>query len=79
MFDVGWREENLQFFRRTLSVKYIEQRLQTAQGMIESAAAKLMASRIVGDLHAQAPLLSLRIEQLPAVLTNVSDVHGFTI
>ncbi|MBI5818183.1 MAG: hypothetical protein HZA88_04285 [Verrucomicrobia bacterium] len=79
LYDVGWREENLHFLRRTLSVEYIEQRLRTAQGVITNAAAKAIASRIVGDLPTQASLLSLRIEQLPAILTNLSDTDGFTI
>jgi hypothetical protein len=79
MFDVGWREENLHFLRQTLSVEYIRQRLTAAQGMIKSAAANSIASQLLAELPVQATLLSIRIEQLPRLLTNVSDVDGFMI
>jgi hypothetical protein len=79
IYDAGWREENLQFLRRTLSVKYIEQRLRAAQGMIKSGAPNSVATRILADLPAQATLLALRIEQLPTLLTRMPNVQGFTI
>jgi len=79
IYDAGWREENLQFLRRTLSVEYIEQRLRAAQGMIKSAAPNSVATRMLADLPAHATLLALRIKQLPALLTTMSNVEGFTI
>jgi hypothetical protein len=79
IYGAGWREENLQFLRRILSVEYIEQRLRAAQGMIKSAGPSSVATRMLADLPAQAALLALRIEQLPALLTNMSHVEGFTI
>jgi hypothetical protein len=79
MFDVGWREENLHFLRQTLSVEYITQRLSAAKFTIQSAAANSIASQILAELPHQATLLAIRIEQLPRLLTNVSDVDGFTI
>jgi hypothetical protein len=79
MYGVGWLEENLGFLRRTLSVEYIEQRLRVAQQMIKSAESNSVASRILADLPAQKNLLALRIEQLPTLFANVSNVDGFTI
>jgi hypothetical protein len=79
MFDAGWREENLHFLRQTLSVEYIKQRLRAAQRVIKSASANSVASRILADLPVRATLLALRLEQLPTILTNLSNVDGFTI
>jgi hypothetical protein len=78
IFDEGWREENLQFLRRTLSAEYIEQRLRAAQCMIKSAAPSSVATRILADLPGQATLLALRIEELPGFLASMSHVEGFT-
>ena len=79
MFDVGWREENLSFLSRTLSVAYVTERLRVASEHIQIGPAKEVASRILRDLPNQMVLLALRIEELPKLLTNVSGVEGFTI
>jgi hypothetical protein len=79
LYDVGWQEQNLQFLRRTLSVEYIEQGLQRAQRVIENPAAKLIASKVLVDLQLDSTRLSLRIEELPTLLTNVSNHNGFTV
>ncbi len=79
LFDVGWREENLSFLRHTLSVDYVERNLQVASDHIQIGPAKEVASRIMRELPNQRTLLALRIEELPKLLTNVSQVEGFTI
>ncbi len=79
MFDVSWREENLSFLRRTLSVDYVERNLRVASDQIQIGPAKEVASRILQELPNQRTLLALRIEELPKLLTDVSQVEGFTI
>src|SRR5207249_1237248 len=79
MFDVGWKAENLNFLSRTLSVDFVERNLRVAFDQIQLAAAKEVASHILGELPNQRTLLALRIEELPKLLTNVSQVEGFTI
>jgi hypothetical protein len=79
MFDVGWIEDNLSFLRRTLSVAYFKERLENALSRIQAEPAQTIASCIVRDLPEQEALLALRIEELPRLLANVSDVGGFTI
>jgi hypothetical protein len=79
MFDVGWKEENLSFLQRTLSVDYIEQNLRVASDQIQTMPVKEIASRIMSELSNQRALLALRIEELPKLLTNVSRVEGFTL
>ena len=79
MFDVGWAEDNLSFLRRTVSVDYFKEHLRLALENIPSGPAREIASNIVDDLPRQETLLSLRIEELPRLLTNVSAIEGFTI
>jgi hypothetical protein len=79
IYDRGWQKENLLFFQRTLTVEYISQGLRAAQGMIKSGASSSVAARIVADLPGQSTLFALRIEQLPGLLSNMSNAEGFTI
>lgn len=78
MFDVGWREENLNFLKRTLSVAYMEQNLRIALEKIPNDPVKEVALRILRDLPNQSALLALRIEELPKLLANTSQIEGFT-
>jgi hypothetical protein len=79
MFGVGWREENLSFLKRTLSVDYFERRLQMALRQIQIERSKDIAMRILSDLPNQRTLLALRIEELFRLLGDVSQVEGFTV
>lgn len=79
MFDVGWKAENLSFLSRTLSVDYVERSLRTASDQIQIGPAKEVALRILNELPNQKTLLALRIEELPRLFRNVSQVEGFTI
>lgn len=79
MFDVGWKEANLSFLRRTLSVSYVERNLQKALGQIQIEPSKEIATRILSELPSQRTLLGMRIEELPRLLTDVSQVEGFTV
>ena len=79
MFDVGWKKENLDFLKHTLSVDYFEQKLQLALDWITNEATKKIASQIVDDFAGQRTWLELRIEQLPNLLMDVSGVEGFEI
>lgn len=79
IFNVGWKQENLDFFKDTLSASYFEQKLQFALSQIKSDHAKKIASRIVDDFPKQRTQLELRIEQLLDLLTDVSGIKGFEI
>jgi hypothetical protein len=79
MYDVGWKQENLSFLSRTLSVDYIERNLRVASDQIQIEPAREAASRVLRELPNQKTLLALRIEELPRLLMNVSQVEGFTI
>jgi hypothetical protein len=79
MFDVGWKMENLEFLKRTLSAEYIEKKLLLAIEQIESTTARKVASGIIGDFPSQRTRLELRIEELPTLLKDVSQVDGFTV
>jgi hypothetical protein len=79
LFDVGWREENLAFLKRTLNVDYVERNLGIALDKIQTGPSREIASRIMCDLPNQKTLLALRIEELPRLLANLSQVEGFTI
>jgi hypothetical protein len=79
MFDVGWKQENLAFFKTTLSVDYFEGKLRLALDQVKNAAAKKVASGILDDFPGQRARLELRIEELPELLTDVSRTDGFTI
>ncbi len=79
MFDVGWAEDNLSFLRRIWSVDYFKEHLRLALESIPSGPVREIARSIVDDLPHQETILSLRIEEFPRLLTNVSAVEGFTI
>jgi len=79
MFDVGWKPENVTFFKTTLSANYFEQKLRLALPKIENSAAKKVAFGIMEDFEEQRSRLELRIEELPKLLEDVSSVDGFTI
>lgn len=79
MFDIGWKEENLSFLSRTLRVDYVERNLRAASDQIQIGPVREVASRILRELPNQKTLLALRIEELPRLLMNVSQVEGFTI
>ena len=79
MFDVGWKKENLDFLKHTLSVDYLEQKLRLALNQIQLGTAQKIASGMMDDFVGQRTRLELRIEQLPNLLTDVSGVEGFEI
>jgi hypothetical protein len=79
IFDVGWKQQNLDFLKRTLNVNYFEQKLQLAFDQIKDVAAKKIAQGILDDFPGQQTRLELRIEQLPNLLMDVSGVDGFEI
>ena len=79
MFDVGWKKENLDFLKHTLSADYFEQKLRLALNQIQSGATKKIASEIMDDFAGKRTRLELRIEQLPNLLMDVSQVDGFAI
>jgi hypothetical protein len=78
MFDIGWKENNLSFLRRILSVEYFKERLRVSLDRISTGPVKEIASGILHDLPKQETILALRIEELPQLLTNVSAIEGFT-
>lgn len=77
--DVGWKTENLDFIKTTLSVDYFETKLHLAYEQIQKTDAKKVAGRIRGDFAGQLTRLELRIEQLPDLLKDVSRLDGFQI
>jgi hypothetical protein len=79
MFNVGWKAKNIEFLKRTLSVGYFEEKIQLALSQIKNPTAKKIASGIVEDFFGQRAHLELRIEQLPNLLLDVSQVSGFDI
>ena len=79
LFEVGWKEDNLSFLRRTLNVDYFMEHLRRALENIHNQPAREVASRIVHELPQQETILSLRIEELPKLLEDVSGVEGFTV
>jgi len=79
MFNVGWKQENLDFFKNTLNAEYFEQKLRIALDKIKDPTAKSVASRITDDFPGQRARMEFRIEELPILLTDVSSTNGFTI
>jgi hypothetical protein len=79
MFGVGWKKKNLAFLKGTLSVGYFEQKLQFAFRQIQNSVTRKIASGILDDFPGKRTRLELRIEQLPNLLMDVSQVGGFTI
>ncbi len=79
MFDVGWRAENRDFLKRTLSADYFNQKLHLAFRQIRNEDVKTIASSIIRDFSDHRPRLELRIEQLPDLLMDVSRVDGFIV
>jgi hypothetical protein len=79
MFNVPWKQENLDFLKATLNADYVERKLRVALDRIQNTAAKNVAMGIVDDFPGQRARLELRIEQLPDLLSDVSGVDGFTI
>ncbi len=79
IFNVGWKQENIDFLKNTLSANYFEQKLHLAFGRISDDVADKIAQRIMDDFPGQRTRLELRIEQLPNLLFDVSGVGGFEI
>jgi hypothetical protein len=79
MFDVGWKQENLDFLKTILSTDYLEQKLRSAFDRIQNETVKMTASQILEDFPGQRTRLELRIQQLPNLLADVSLVDGFKI
>ena len=77
--DVGWKKENLDFLKATLSADYFDQKLRLALAQIKNPTVKKIALGIMDDFDGQRTRLELRIEQLPDLLTDVSRIDGFTI
>lgn len=79
IFNVGWKQQNLDFLKNAFNANYFEQKLQLALDQIKNVATKKIAQGIMDDFPAQRTRLELRIEQLPNLLMNVSGVGGFEI
>jgi len=79
LYDVGWKKENLDFLKSTLSADYLKEKLSLALDRIEIPAVKKIAQGMIDDFEGQRTRLELRIEQLPDLLTDVSRTEGFTI
>ena len=78
LFGIGWKEENLLFLKRILSVDYFNEHLRLALDKIHNLPARKTATRIVDDLPGQETILGLRIEELPKLLADMSAIEGFT-
>jgi hypothetical protein len=79
IFNVGWKQQNLDFLKSTLNVNYFEQKLQLALDQIIDVATKKITKGVMDDFPGQRTRLELRIEQLPNLLLDVSGVGGFEI
>lgn len=71
-YEGGWRPENIEFLKSTLSVSYVEHGLQTAaKKLMQSPVHSEICSKLLNDWKEQHYRAECRIEQLPEVLSNV--------
>ena len=72
IFDWGWREDNLTFLRRTLSVDYVIQKLDQAANALSDCPGTARARQVAGDAKTRRDVIEIRIDDL---LDNLSRVH----
>lgn len=79
IFDLGWRTDNIAFLQATLTVDYIESSLRLAAQKVKEVVESAVPQQMLNDFDAQKPLLALRLEELPRLLSTASEVQDWTI
>ncbi len=64
IFDWAWREDNLAFLRRTLSVDYVLQKLDQAAGKLSDCPESTQARRVADDAKSRRDVIQIRIDDL---------------
>lgn len=68
IYDRGWKSENILFLSSTLTVKYIELKINEANNKLHGKINSDVPERMVSDFNKQKDLLASRIAQLPSLL-----------
>jgi hypothetical protein len=72
IFDWAWRDDNLAFLRRTLSVDYVIQKLDQAANKLSDCPECTLARRVDDDAKRRRDVIQIRIDDL---LENLSRVQ----
>ena len=73
IFDWAWRDDNLSFLRRTLSVDTVTRKLDQAAGALSACPEGELARRIANDARTRADVIEIRIGDLVENLSRVED------
>jgi hypothetical protein len=74
IYDRGWLDENVQFLRDTLSVDFIQDRLNLAANCITEQDDRSVVDRLVADWPGCRQLVERRLQELPLLLkSNKND------
>ena len=68
VYEKGWREENVKYLQATLTTAFIEDRLRYAARILKEGTLSPVPQQMINDFSEQETLLTLRLEQLPALL-----------
>ncbi|MBY0504607.1 MAG: hypothetical protein K2X03_11905 [Bryobacteraceae bacterium] len=71
IFDWAWREDNLAFLRRTLTVDYVIQKLHQAAEALSAEPEGPLARRVSDDAKTRRDLIELRIDDLQENLSRL--------
>jgi hypothetical protein len=72
IFDRPWRDDNLAFLRKTLSVDYVVQKLDQAARTLSDCPEGTLARQVADDAHGRRDVIQVRIDGL---LENLSRVQ----
>jgi hypothetical protein len=71
IFDSAWRDDNLAFLKRTLSVEYVTEKLDHAAKILSNQVEAEKAAQVVRDARRRGDVVEIRIDNL---LTNLSKI-----
>lgn len=68
IYHEGWMKENLEFIESTLTIEYLEKKLNEATSKLEGEPEYPKAIKMVEDFPERKKILQVRIEELPCLL-----------
>ena len=72
IYDSAWLKENIDFLKQTLSVEYIQKKVQLAATLLAEEDESEMANKIANDVLNNSDIITIKIEDLIKNLSRIS-------
>ena len=79
IYDAGWMACNLEFLRTTFTVAFVKEGVARAVARLRGEPEWERARRLEDDIPGCQELLTLRIAELPLLLSSPSSVDGWSV